>query len=128
VRWLDGTDARPLVLQFADDHHIFHEDVKPGDLTGQLPTRSLSSSKKFWTRMRSVREASSLIRSITTGSPSAKSADAMARMGRTHAYMGGGGPADDPCLTRLDRPLTLSNTRSCAGGPTWRRHDSSGGG
>ena len=41
VRWLDGTDARPLVLQFADDHHAFHEDAKPGDLTGQLGTRDL---------------------------------------------------------------------------------------
>ena len=26
VRWLDGTDARPLVLQFADDHHA-HEQL-----------------------------------------------------------------------------------------------------
>ena len=23
-----------LVLQFADDHHAFHEDAKPGDLAG----------------------------------------------------------------------------------------------
>ncbi len=29
-RWLDGTEASPLVLQFADDHHAFHEDAKPG--------------------------------------------------------------------------------------------------
>ncbi len=34
----------------------------------------------------------------------------MARMGRTHAYMGGGGPADNPCLTRLDHPLPLSRS------------------
>ena len=32
VRWLDGPAARPLVLQFADDHHAFHEDAKPGGL------------------------------------------------------------------------------------------------
>ena len=24
-----------LILRFADDHHAFHEDAKPGDLTGQ---------------------------------------------------------------------------------------------
>ncbi len=33
----------------ADDHHAFHEDAKPGDLTAQFPTRSFNSSKKFWT-------------------------------------------------------------------------------
>ena len=49
VRWLDGTDARPLVPHFADDHHAFHEDAKPGDLSLQLPTRSSNSLKKFWT-------------------------------------------------------------------------------
>ncbi len=47
VRWLDGTTARPLLLQFADDHHAFHEDAKPGDLMGQLGTRRFSSSEKF---------------------------------------------------------------------------------
>ena len=35
ARWLDGTTARLLVLQFADDHHAFHEDAKPGDLSLQ---------------------------------------------------------------------------------------------
>ena len=36
VRWLDGTTAKPLVLQFVHDHHAFHEDAKPGDLMGQV--------------------------------------------------------------------------------------------
>ncbi len=31
----------------ADDHHAFHEDAKPGDLAGQLGTRSFNTSKKF---------------------------------------------------------------------------------
>ena len=31
---------RPLVLQFADEHHAFHEDAKPRDLADQLDTRS----------------------------------------------------------------------------------------
>ena len=44
---LDGPDARPLVLQFADDHHAFHEDAKPGDLGLQFGTLCRSSSKKF---------------------------------------------------------------------------------
>jgi len=33
VRWLDGTDARPL----ADDHHALHEDAKPGDRRVNYP-------------------------------------------------------------------------------------------
>ncbi len=41
------TAVRPLVLQFADDHHAFHEDAKPGDLTGQLGTRRFNSSNQF---------------------------------------------------------------------------------
>ena len=32
----DGWTGPPLVLHFADDHHAFHEDAKPGDLTRQL--------------------------------------------------------------------------------------------
>ncbi len=51
VRWGDATDASPLVLQFADDHHAFHEDAKPGDLAGQLGTCSSNSSNQFVTRM-----------------------------------------------------------------------------
>ncbi len=43
--WLDGTAGRSL-----NDHHPFHEDAKPGDLTGQLGTRRFNSSKKFRTR------------------------------------------------------------------------------
>ena len=39
-----GLPRRPLVLHFADDHHAFHEDAKPGDMTGQLGTRSLASA------------------------------------------------------------------------------------
>ncbi len=30
--------AGPLVLHSADDHHAFHEDAKPGDLSSQLPS------------------------------------------------------------------------------------------
>ena len=37
------------MLQFAHDHHAFHEDAKPGDLTGQFGTRRFSSSKKLMT-------------------------------------------------------------------------------
>ena len=40
-----------LVLPFADDHHAFHEDAKPGDLSLQLPIRWRSSSNQFTTRM-----------------------------------------------------------------------------
>ncbi len=54
VRWLDGPDARPLVLQFADDHHAFHEDAKPGDLSLQFPIRSRSSSNQFTTTIKSL--------------------------------------------------------------------------
>ncbi len=39
----------PLLLHSADDHHAFHEDAKPGDLTGQLGTRWRSSSSQFTT-------------------------------------------------------------------------------
>ena len=39
-RWLDGSDARPLVLQFGEYHHAFHEDAEPGDLAAQLGTNS----------------------------------------------------------------------------------------
>ena len=42
--WM-GLMRRPLALQFADDHHAFHEDAKPGDLTGQLGTRCLGPEK-----------------------------------------------------------------------------------
>ncbi len=50
VRWLDGTNARLVVLQFAHDHHAFHEDAKPGDLSLQLlPIRWRSSSNQFMT-------------------------------------------------------------------------------
>jgi len=45
VRWPDGINAKALV-----DHHAFHEDAKPGDLTGQSGTRAFNSSKKFTTR------------------------------------------------------------------------------
>ncbi len=67
VRWLDGTDARPLVLQFADDHHAFHEDAKPGDRSLQFPIRWRSSSNQLVTTMSSEATAfsSSPIRSIT---------------------------------------------------------------
>ena len=57
--------ARPLVLQFADDHHAFHEDAKPGDLTGQCGTRSFNSSKKFWTITSSLDSVSSKFRIMT---------------------------------------------------------------
>ena len=37
--------------QFADDHHAFHEDAKPGDLAGQFGTKALhrlaSSTARF---------------------------------------------------------------------------------
>ena len=36
----------------ADDHHAFHEDAKPGDLSLHLGTRRFSSSKKFRTSKR----------------------------------------------------------------------------
>ena len=62
VRWLDGTDARPLI---ADDHHAFHEDAKPGDLSLQLPIRAFNSSAQFSNQMSSVAPASSMILSIT---------------------------------------------------------------
>ena len=53
-RWLDETDEKALVLHFADDHHAFHEDAKPGDRAGQLGTRALSSSNQLVTmKMRS---------------------------------------------------------------------------
>ncbi len=65
VRWLDGTDVRLLIL----DHHAFHEDAKPGDLSLQLGTRRFNSSNQFWTRMSSASDStssfSSSIRSIT---------------------------------------------------------------
>ena len=40
----DGSSERG-----ADDHHAFHEDAKPGDLTAQFGTRRFSSSKKLMT-------------------------------------------------------------------------------
>ncbi len=43
------TDARPLVLQFADDNDAFHEDAKPGDLSLQFPIRWRSSSNQLVT-------------------------------------------------------------------------------
>ena len=61
----DGWMGLPLVLQFADDHHTFHEDAKPGDLSLQLPIRSSNSSNQFWTQMSSLPVPSSSIRSIT---------------------------------------------------------------
>ncbi len=46
----------------------FHEDAKTGDLKHQFGARSLSSSKKFWTRMNlpasSLLDAVSAARSI----------------------------------------------------------------
>ncbi len=45
------TAVRPLAPQFADDHHAFHEDAKPGDLTGQIGTRRSNSSKQLVTRI-----------------------------------------------------------------------------
>ena len=56
----------PLVLQFADHHHAFHEDAKPGDLSLQLGARRFNSSKKLVTRMSSAAAVSvSPIRNIT---------------------------------------------------------------
>ena len=46
----DGWMGLPLVLQFTHDHHAFHEDAKPGDLSLQLPIRWRSSSNQFTTR------------------------------------------------------------------------------
>ncbi len=40
--WM-GLTRSALVLQFADDHHAFHEDAKPGDLSLQLDTRPFNS-------------------------------------------------------------------------------------
>ena len=54
--WM-GPTRRPLRLQFADDHHAFHEDAKPRDLSLQFGIRSFNSSKKFWTRMNLVSPA-----------------------------------------------------------------------
>ena len=50
------TASRPLVLRSVDDHHAFHEDAKPGDLTGQLGTRRFNSSNQFSIQMISVLE------------------------------------------------------------------------
>ena len=44
---VDGRGTLSIWPQVADDHHAFHEDAKPGDLVGQLGTRSCNSSKKF---------------------------------------------------------------------------------
>ena len=58
----------PLVLQFSDDHHAFHEDAKPGDRAGQLGTRALSSSNQLVTmKMRS--STPDLPRSLSPASP-----------------------------------------------------------
>ena len=46
--WM-GLMLGPLIFQVADDHHAFHEDAKPGDLSFQLSTRSRSSSNQFVT-------------------------------------------------------------------------------
>ncbi len=43
------TAVRPLVLHSAHDHHAFHEDAKPGDLSLQFGTRWRSSSSQFTT-------------------------------------------------------------------------------
>ena len=64
VRWLDGTAVRPLVLQFAVDHHAFHEDAKPGDPSLQFPTRAFNSSAQFSIQIISG-ESTLPIRSIT---------------------------------------------------------------
>ena len=54
------------MLQFADDHHTFHEDAKPGDLGLQFPIRPRSSVNQLVTMMISEATASSLfIRNIT---------------------------------------------------------------
>ena len=45
------TISREWQQDRADDHHAFHEDAKPGDLSLQLPIRWRSSSKKFWIRI-----------------------------------------------------------------------------
>ena len=45
----DGCTGR---LGAGCDHHAFHEDAKPGDLSLQLGTRRFSSSKKLWTTKR----------------------------------------------------------------------------
>ncbi len=46
-------DSRPSCSNRAppDDHHAFHEDAKPGDLSFQLPIRWRSSSNQFVTTM-----------------------------------------------------------------------------
>ena len=40
-------------------HHAFHEDAKPGDLTGQLGTRSFNSSAQLRMTCNSVALTSS---------------------------------------------------------------------
>ncbi len=47
---LDGPRPSPFHRSTPDDHHAFHEDVKPGNLTGQFPIRSFNSSNQFTTR------------------------------------------------------------------------------
>ena len=49
-----GQEPPHLDLDGGDDHHAFHKDAKPGDLTGQSGTRCFSSSKKFSTTIKSV--------------------------------------------------------------------------
>ena len=49
----------------ADDHHAFHKDAKPGDLSLQLGTSRPSSSAQFSTKMSSEGTAGPLIRNIT---------------------------------------------------------------
>ena len=45
LRWsLAEPEGRPFIQPAADDHHAFHEDAKPGDLTVQLGTRRFNSS------------------------------------------------------------------------------------
>ena len=40
-----------MAVELADDHHAFHEDAKPGDLSLQLlPIRWRSSSNQLVTR------------------------------------------------------------------------------
>jgi len=48
---LQGVHGPCAAEHLADDHHAFHEDAKPGDLSLQLPTRSSSSSNQLVTRM-----------------------------------------------------------------------------
>ncbi len=61
--WKGRTEAVNKLKATPDDHHAFHEDAQPEDLSLQFGTSRFNSSKKFWTRMSSPLTSS--VRNIT---------------------------------------------------------------